>query len=557
MSIHRDALRTAIMAHMQNVTDGTTALVARSSVPEQFSGHEGATAFVKLREPRSWAPMTMGPTGKQEVHTVCDIHIVLGHKDLKQTVAEAAAVQYADQVRYEFGSDFTLGGLCDACFLTEGNNNLGVEGNYADLEQFPQLTYQLDITNYVQYNQAASSTVVGSLVTRAFKEAVDDGWRQLGTLTTTGQWFRETDIFYNSDDGYYYAFNTEMTGGVAPTGGPYTISTWTRVTTTATLNLSSAHNIPVGTFGTFTIAGTGSTQLNGVKSAFATSTTQVTYTVTNAGGTSGTGGTMTRTASEVGMVGMRRSTTLEALTAASGADYVPRVTSAIWYPTVVLVLGATPAQNVWHLFGPGSSGNIQRKSYTGAYPSASNAFGTASNVLTLNNAGQPMGDPSIRLNPNDNYYYCVGTDGTATPTTTLIYKIAAASIATDGWANVTTNVWADIGLPPYFATGVVDPNLAFIGDRVYLTFDGTPTGAAGTFGIAVVELDPVTYKAIGLVAQLQTPATYESWQGSTVLGDPQYIDCADGVPRIVGFTNNLTYDGTGNGTWGCLDLPTI
>lgn len=402
---------------------------------------------------------------------------------------------------------------------------------------------------------------------RAFMAANDPGWRLLGTLPT-GHWFKETDVFYNSTDGYYYALYTEMPGSVTPAGGPFTVSTWSIVGTLGTANFASPHNIPVGAYMTEVMGGM-TARMNGAKVVFAVTANQVTYTVSATGGdVNGSGGSMTHT-NQGGQVALRRATSLEGLaTAQAGVDYFSSVASGIWYPTVLFV-----APDKWYIIGPSSSTNIALKSFVGAFPNARNCFGSGSfgGVTVQLMPTASAGDPSMRLHPTDGNVYMVTTDGQAAPTTTQVYKNSLATILTNGWGDGVTvgvplcaNVWADIGLPAYYAAGVADPNLCFVDGKVYLLFGGSPTGGAGTFGTAVVELDPVTFKAKGLLAQIQTPSDYEAWQtiGGVphVLGDPIFLRCPDGIDRILGWTNNIG-DAAGlfafQGVYGCLDLPVI
>ena len=546
----RTAVQNYIRAQVATIQVGTDSAVAVSTGrPEpEIPATDIPLCVIELGQPQS-EQLTFDDANHNGVrHDTYEVTLTvyLGVPTSPRKKVETRQLEYAKAFLDVFAPDYTLGGNVWMCRWQPPTDNIR-DGIYKLLGEEPSVTFRLRVTEETNMRGSVDLPVPESALVRAFNAAVLTGWRELGELPYTGHWFREADLLYNATDGYYYLFGTEFGGGVVPPGGPFTVSTWNIVGTLGTLNFGSAHNIPVGEWCVVVVAGTTS-RLNGAKIAFATSTTQVTYACSATGGDiNGSGGTMTHT-SQTGQAGVRRATTLEGLVSAvANTDYFSRVVSALWYPTVVYI-----APSTWYVFGANSSGGIGRKVFTGAYPNGKDVFtGSAASLTSL---GSQAGDPCVRPHPTDGFYYMVVTDGTANPVTTRVYKIAAANIATDGWSQVCANVWADIGLPPYFAFGVVDPSLAFVDGRVFLTFAGSPTGAAGTYGNAIVELDPVTFKAMGLVAQLQTPTTYESWQGGTVLGDPMFLRCPDGVDRVFGYTNNLTYDGTGKGTWGCLDL---
>lgn len=519
-------------------------------------------AVIQMHEPDEIGRWTFGPSGYMGLRYYVDVKVVLGTENMLPYQAEEARLLYADAFREAF-SNLSVSGITTVDPIS-ANSNIDT---YQDEGRPPQIAYKLRALETPAANAVAMAVPQLNLTfLERVARAASQGWRFLGSLPT-GMHFREADIIYVAP--YYYVFSAEGDGNTPQWGATATVTSW-RANGDGTVNitLSEPHQIPqtgetvavvkfismtadpasggsIGNLGNLAgleCVATGPTTLI---AQFTVAASPQAISATGYGPDPGQAAPSVEPKTNP-QTGMRRATELEFIASASGSDYVSRVALGNWYATVVYV-AATPA---WHLYGTTGVAITSRKTFSGAAPTARRAFSTTGSTSTL-----PMGDLSIRRNPADNYWYAVGLSDTVDPTVLSIYKSGSnTDVTVNTWTQVCANVWdGDTPLPDWSAFACPDPNIAFVDDEVYLFWSGRLTDQDPN-GTGVVRLDSTTFQATGPVVRIQRGDDYNTWQNGNVLSDLVYLDCPDGVERIFGFTGNLTYDGTGNGAWACLEL---
>jgi hypothetical protein len=253
------------------------------------------------------------------------------------------------------------------------------------------------------------------------------------------------------------------------------------------------------------------------------------------------------------MIGMRRATTPEGITAATGSDYISRVGTGHYFPTI-LKLGSGAA-SVWHMWGTVGAASMSRRRFSGTAPTGQNVFGSA--VTQPHN----VGDPQVKYNPADGKYYMVGVMKDTDPADNEHILYWTSDVTVDAnWAIIGSGVWQS-DEPEWAAGNKPDPSLLFYGGKAYLLFNARPTDGGGLvvssttagWNAGIVELNLTTGRAVGDVVRLQTYGSYASWQGGRVLADLVGLVCHDGVLRIFGACNG-SMDVQGSIAWGCLDI---
>jgi hypothetical protein len=240
-------------------------------------------------------------------------------------------------------------------------------------------------------------------------------------------------------------------------------------------------------------------------------------------------------------VAMRRASTPEAITEASGGDYVGYICPGTWYPTVIKE-GSFGAA-AWHLWGTTRAATINHFTLKGTSPGPLQW----SECVTV---GPPLrlGDISVRKNPVDGYWYAVGLYNSSNNDV----RIFRSKDILNGnrWEQVGA-VFAD-GYPSWASLSIPDPNICFVDGRAYVLFTGC--AAFGIWCSGIVEVDTATGKAKGPATILLKYGAYPSWAESG-LSDLVFVpEGHDGVDRIYAFGSVPFYSGQ-NAVWGCLDLP--
>lgn len=398
-----------------------------------------------------------------------------------------------------------------------------------------------------------------SLVTRATHAASNVGWRQLGALNVARQPkanFRESDMLYNPDDSMYYVFSTEGDGNPPP---PTPI--FSSTADTPTTIIAPGHRLKVG----MQMFISGHNNSDGTSSALNNRSAYLYYRVSavNIGGNPDTfqlvlwGDPTTPVASTGGHGGiinylpdphiaMRRASTPEGITRASGGDYVEYVSSGVWYPTVIKE--GSFGSSTWHLWGTTLWGTTRvptlgHLTLKGDHPGPS----TWPEVAT---DGSPLllGDISVRKNPADGYWYAVALYG-GSLNDIRIYR--SKDITAGNTWELVGSVFAD-GHPSWATTATPDPNICFADGRAYVLFTGGKV--ADQWSTGIVEVDIITGKAKGPAAILLKYGAYPSWMNS-VLSDLVFVPAGhDGVDRIFAFGGTPYHSGQ-SAVWGCLDLP--
>jgi hypothetical protein len=405
---------------------------------------------------------------------------------------------------------------------------------------------------YDSRGKSARSRV--SLTARAADAARTNGWRHLGTLNGAAPSranFRESDVLYNPDDLMYYVFSTEGDGNPAPPTEIVASTAATPTTITArghrlrvgmqvsikghlndrddtTSALNNHNSLPYYKVSAINIGGDPDTfQLVSFDGA------------RPVGSTGGYGGLVNYPADP--HIAMRRATAPEAITQASGNDYIEYIISGIWYPTIIKEGSA--GSSTWHLWGTKGASRIGHSILVGDRPGPSRW----PESFTLN-PPLPLGDISIRKNPEDGYWYAVGLfDGSTNDI--RIYRTNEI-VTSNNWEPVGV-VFAD-GHPSWASNYLPDPNICFSGGKAYVLFTGGQE--LGKWNTGIVEVDLVTGKAKGTPEILLQYGAYPRWMNSP-LSDLVFVPSGhDGVDRIFGF-GSVPYLSGQNAIWACLDLP--